>query len=55
MNKEEKQPGFRTKHELIARAFAKRKLLNSEGRLSLDIYKSHQDPVGNSLRLVFIH
>ncbi|XKL60090.1 hypothetical protein PGB90_001106 [Kerria lacca] len=51
MNKEEKQPGFRTKHELIARAFAKRKLLNSEGRLSLDIYKSHQDPVGLDFEL----
>lgn len=36
-----------TKHEIIARAYAKRKqLFDSDGRLSISIFKSRQDPVG---------
>jgi hypothetical protein len=34
------------KHKVIARAFAKRKLLHDEGRLSISFRSSHGDPIG---------
>lgn len=44
------------KYKLIARAYEKRKCLdseglNSDGALSIDIRRSHQDPVGKSSSL----
>lgn len=38
------------KHKVIARAFAKRRLLHEEGRLSISFRSSHGDPVGESSR-----
>lgn len=49
MNKDgdRKEPQARLKkHKVIAQAFAKRKMLNDDGRLSISIYSPHQDPVG---------
>lgn len=50
-NNEVEEPVKLKKHKVIARAFAKRKLLNSDGLnsdgvLSISIRNSHQDPVG---------
>ncbi|XP_075238286.1 smoothened, frizzled class receptor [Lycorma delicatula] len=39
------------KHKLIARAFSKRKMLNSNGRLSISIHNTYQDPVGLDFEL----
>lgn len=50
-NKEIDEPVTLKKHKVIAKAFAKRKLLNSDGLnsdgvLSVSIRNSRQDPVG---------
>lgn len=46
-NKEtEKAPPKLKKHKLIATTYAKRQRLNSDGRLSISIHSSYQDPVG---------
>lgn len=48
-----------TKHEIIARAFARREeFFDNDNQLSLCIYRSHQDPVGehvNLLSLFILH
>ena len=35
-----------SKHKVIAQAFAKRKMLNIAGRLSINLDSTYQDPVG---------
>jgi smoothened protein len=48
LNKEvdKDEPAKLKKHKVIAQAFAKRKMLNSDGRLSISIHNTYQDPVG---------
>lgn len=40
---------------MIAQAFAKRKMLDIDGRLSINLDSTHQDPVGNFLILFNIN
>ncbi|XP_014234423.1 protein smoothened [Trichogramma pretiosum] len=41
-----KEPIRLQKHKVIAQAFAKRKMFNNAGRLSISFHNSHEDPVG---------
>lgn len=45
-NKEVDEPVKLKKHKVIAQVFAKRRFLNSDGRLSISIHNTYQDPVG---------
>lgn len=50
--KTEDAPVKLKKHKVIAQAFAKRKMLNSAGRLSISIHSTYQDPVGTITTLL---
>lgn len=45
-NREPEEPVKLKKHKVIAQAFAKRKMFNSAGRLSITFHNTHEDPVG---------
>ncbi|XP_014203465.1 protein smoothened [Copidosoma floridanum] len=45
-NSEPEEPVKLKKHKVIAQAFAKRKMFNSAGRLSITFHNTHEDPVG---------
>ncbi|XP_049856044.1 smoothened homolog [Schistocerca gregaria] len=46
LNNGYEEPVRLKKHKVIAQAFAKRKALNNDGRLSLSFHSTHEDPVG---------
>lgn len=43
---ESEEPIKLKKHKVIAQAFAKRKMFNNAGRLSISFHNTHEDPVG---------
>lgn len=45
-NRESEEPIRLKKHKVIAQAFAKRKMFNNAGRLSISFHNTHEDPVG---------
>ncbi|XP_058807517.1 protein smoothened-like [Phymastichus coffea] len=45
-NRETEEPVKLKKHKVIAQAFAKRKMFNDAGRLSITFHNTHEDPVG---------
>ena len=45
-NRETEEPVKLKKHKVIAQAFAKRKMFNNAGRLSISFHNTHEDPVG---------
>ncbi|XP_001602300.2 protein smoothened isoform X2 [Nasonia vitripennis] len=45
-NRETEEPVKLKKHKVIAQAFAKRKMFNDAGRLSISFRNTHEDPVG---------
>ncbi|XP_043253743.1 protein smoothened [Colletes gigas] len=45
-NCETEEPIRLKKHKVIAQAFAKRKMFNNAGRLSISFHNTHEDPVG---------
>ncbi|KAJ9592920.1 hypothetical protein L9F63_015425, partial [Diploptera punctata] len=46
-NSQADEPVRLKKHKVIAQAFAKRKMFNNAGRLSISFHSTHEDPVGN--------
>uniref|UniRef100_A0A1B6DDX7 Protein smoothened n=1 Tax=Clastoptera arizonana TaxID=38151 RepID=A0A1B6DDX7_9HEMI len=50
-NKEIEESIKLKKHKVIAQAYAKRRHLNSDGRLSISIHNTYQDPVGINFEL----
>jgi len=46
LNSQAEEPVRLQKHKVIAQAFAKRKMFNKAGRLSLSFHSTHEDPVG---------
>jgi hypothetical protein len=46
LNNQAEEPVRLKKHKVIAQAFAKRKMFNNAGRLSISFHSTYEDPVG---------
>jgi hypothetical protein len=51
LNNQAEEPVRLKKHKVIAQAFAKRKMFNNAGRLSISFHSTYEDPVGKLIML----